>query len=119
VLQHYLHRKVFTEKGAKNLATVDVYLSGRRGVIDLAARTIQRDGTISELEKYLNARCCAPAGESGQKRSRSHRPTLRRGRSWNMAIAKRATTSCSPGWKDQGKAEAIAGGAGAEVSLLP
>ncbi len=48
---HYLRTKIFTEKGAKDQGTVEIPFYSRTTVTDLAARTIQPDGTIVELRK--------------------------------------------------------------------
>lgn len=49
-LVHYLRLKVFTDKGAKDLSSIDIPLFGKRAVVDLSARTITPDGQITEMK---------------------------------------------------------------------
>lgn len=51
IYSHYLRTKIFTEKGAKDEATVEIPFYSRTTITDLSARTIQPDGTIVELGK--------------------------------------------------------------------
>ncbi|MFN0101573.1 MAG: DUF3857 domain-containing protein [Bryobacteraceae bacterium] len=48
---HLLRTKIFTDKGAKDLATVEIPFRRSATVTDLAARTIKADGTIVEVAK--------------------------------------------------------------------
>ncbi|MCC6538600.1 MAG: DUF3857 and transglutaminase domain-containing protein [Bryobacterales bacterium] len=51
IYSHYLRTKIFTEKGAKDEATVEIPYNSRTTISDLAARTVQPDGSIVELRK--------------------------------------------------------------------
>lgn len=48
---HYLRIKVFTEKGAKDQATVEIPFVGNTTVTNFSARTIQPDGSIVDVGK--------------------------------------------------------------------
>lgn len=48
VYRHYLRVKIFTEKGAKDLATAEIVSAGKQFVREVAARTIKPDGSIVE-----------------------------------------------------------------------
>jgi hypothetical protein len=48
---HLLRTKIFTDKGAKDLATVEIPFRRGATVSDLAARTIKPDGSIVEVAK--------------------------------------------------------------------
>lgn len=48
VYRHYLRVKIFTEKGAKELATAEIQFEGKEFVREVAARTIKPDGSIVE-----------------------------------------------------------------------
>jgi len=48
---HYLRIKIFTDRGVKEFGTVDIDYSRKTHISDLAARTIEPDGSIQELAK--------------------------------------------------------------------
>ena len=48
---HYLRIKIFTDRGVKEFGTVDLDYAGKEHISDLAARTIEPDGSIQELQK--------------------------------------------------------------------
>src|SRR5262249_654990 len=50
VLSHYIRIKVFTQRGAENQSRVDLTYAGKDSIKDIAGRTVQPDGTITELK---------------------------------------------------------------------
>jgi len=51
IYSHYLRTKIFTDKGAKDQGTVEIPYFSRTNISDFAARTIQPDGTIVDLQR--------------------------------------------------------------------
>ncbi len=50
-LTHYIRVKIFTERGKEDFATVEIPRVGKRSIIDVAARTIKPNGSITDLKK--------------------------------------------------------------------
>jgi hypothetical protein len=50
-LSHYIRIKIFSDLGREKFSSVEIPLSGKRTVHDIAGRTIKADGTIIELKK--------------------------------------------------------------------
>ena len=46
VLSHYIRIKIFTDRGVESQGRVDLPYGGRNSIKDIAARTIQPDGTV-------------------------------------------------------------------------
>lgn len=51
VTKHHVRTKIFTERGAKDLATVDLPAVGKLNITELSGRTIKPDGTVVELKR--------------------------------------------------------------------
>src|SRR5436309_13710848 len=50
VLSHYIRIKIFTDRGVESQGRVDLPYGGRNSIKDIAARTIQPDGTVIALK---------------------------------------------------------------------
>src|SRR3989475_9325946 len=50
VLSHYIRIKIFTDRGVETQGRVDLPYSGKNSIKDIAGRTIQNDGTVTELK---------------------------------------------------------------------
>jgi len=50
-MNHYIRIKIFTDRGKEQFATVEIPRVGRRGISEVAGRTIKKDGTIIEVKK--------------------------------------------------------------------
>ncbi len=50
VLSHYIRIKIFTDRGVESQGRVDLPYGGRDSIKDIAARTIQPDGTVIGLK---------------------------------------------------------------------
>src|SRR2546427_12673497 len=50
VLSHYIRIKIFTDRGVESQGRVDLPYGGRNSIKDIAARTIQPDGTVITLK---------------------------------------------------------------------
>lgn len=48
---NYVRLKIYTERGVKEHATVEIPVAGRRYITDVSGRTIKANGTIVELKK--------------------------------------------------------------------
>ena len=51
VFYHYVRLKVFDDKGKEKISSIDLAYREPGGILDVAGRTIQPDGTILELDK--------------------------------------------------------------------
>lgn len=51
IYTHYIRIKIFNDRGAKKFGTVDIEYHGKQYVSDVAARTIEPDGSIQEVSK--------------------------------------------------------------------
>lgn len=64
---HYLRIKVFTDKGAKDEATVEIPTYGRTTISGLAARTLQPDGSIIDVGKDAMKETDVVKGKRGRR----------------------------------------------------
>jgi hypothetical protein len=51
VLYHYVRLKIFDQKGAEKVATIDLTYRDRSSILDLSGRTVKADGSIVELDR--------------------------------------------------------------------
>ena len=68
---HYLRIKIFTERGVKQFGTIDLEYGNKRSISNLAARTIQADGSIQDVRSDAIFDRVAAKGRGRKYRTRS------------------------------------------------